>query len=49
MTKQEIKELVEDEIAMEKHDELMMQREISLQKWPEQLYGGDGPWNNYGE
>jgi hypothetical protein len=32
--------------AMER---LFAEREISLQKWPEQLYGGDGPWNNYGE
>jgi hypothetical protein len=49
MTKQEFKDMVEDMAELDKLEELAIQREISLQKWPEQLYGGDGPWNNYGE
>lgn len=45
MTKKQIKELVEDEIAMEKLEIEAAKKELYHEF---SMHGGDGPWNNYG-
>lgn len=45
MTKQEIKEVVADEIELDRREQ-QAARQDSYREFS--MHGGDGPWNNYG-
>jgi len=46
MTKKEIRQTVQDEIALEKAEFQAARAEFYHEF---SMHGGDGPWNNYGE
>ena len=45
MTKQEIKETVQDEIELERREFHAARAELYREQ---SMHGGDGPWNDYG-
>jgi hypothetical protein len=46
MTKQEIKETIQDEIELGRREFRAARAELYREQ---SMYGGDGPWNDYGE
>lgn len=43
-----IKQAIQDRLLLEEQERWSLRREFYATHYPEQAYGGDGPWNDYG-